>query len=46
MTTAVALAAMTFGIGFLFGGVYPLAAIIIYKLGGSRKSIRQILKEI
>ena len=44
--TALALAALFCGIGFLFGLVYPLAAIIIYRLAGSKKSIRQILREI
>ena len=33
-------------IGLLFGGVYPALAIAAYRLGGSKKPIREILREI
>jgi hypothetical protein len=32
--------------GLFFGVVYPAVMIVIYKLGGSRLSIREIMKRI
>ena len=34
------------GIGLLFGGVYPALAIAAYRLSGSKKTVREILREI
>lgn len=31
---------------FILGIVYPIGAIIVYKMCGSKKTIRQILSEI
>ena len=46
MTAALALAGPMIFFGFFFGIFYPLAAIAIHKLCGSKKTIRQILREI